>query len=108
MNGQEGSFIASILPLVVLFGIFYFLIIRPQQKQAKEHKDMIEGLKKGDKIITNGGFIVTVIKVEEDFFQVELGEKSGSKLSKDKSGEKVISKLSKEFVSRKLDNEQNS
>ena len=90
MNGQEGSFIGSILPLVVLFGIFYFLIIRPQQKQAKEHKEMVDELKKGDKIVTNGGFIVEVVKVEEDFFKVELADKT-------------IAKLSKDFVAKKLD-----
>jgi preprotein translocase subunit YajC len=95
MNGQEGSLIGSILPLVVLFGIFYFLIIRPQQKQAKEHKEMVEGLKKGDKVVTNGGFIVAVTKVEEDFFQVQLADKT-------------IAKLSKDFVAKKLNDEQNS
>ncbi len=63
--------IGSLLPLVVLFAIFYFLIIRPQQKQQKEHKAMIEALEKGDKVVTNGGLIVEITKVEESFLTVK-------------------------------------
>lgn len=59
--------IGSLLPLVVLFAIFYFLIIRPQQKQQKEHKEMLEALAKGDKVVTNGGLIVEITKVEANF-----------------------------------------
>ncbi|MCK9257078.1 MAG: preprotein translocase subunit YajC, partial [Sulfurospirillaceae bacterium] len=71
---QEGSFVASLLPLVVLFAIFYFLVIRPQQKQAKNHKAMVESLQKGDKIITNGGIICEVYKTEDSFIKVKLNE----------------------------------
>ncbi len=78
------------LPLLVLFGIFYFLIIRPQQKQAREHKEMIDSLKKGDKIITSGGLIVEVVKPQEDFIKVKLNDDT-------------IVKLSKEYVSKKLE-----
>lgn len=78
------------LPLLVLFGIFYFLIIRPQQKQAKQHKEMIESLKKGDKIITAGGLIAEVVKPEEDFIKVKLNDDT-------------IVKLSREYVSKKLE-----
>lgn len=53
---------------------FYFLVIRPQQKQAKAHKQMLESLQKGDKIITNGGLICEVVKPEEDFIKVKLNE----------------------------------
>lgn len=59
--------ISSLMPLVVLFAIFYFLIIRPQQKQQKEHKNMIDELSKGDKIVTTGGLILEITKVEENF-----------------------------------------
>lgn len=58
----------------MLFAIFYFLVIRPQQKQAKAHKQMLESLQKGDKIITNGGLICEVVKPEEDFIKVKLNE----------------------------------
>lgn len=88
--GQSGDLISSLLPLVALFAIFYFLIIRPQQKQAKDHKAMVADLQKGDKIVTNGGLIVEVVKVEEEFFVI-------------KSGDDSELKLQKEFVAKKLD-----
>lgn len=88
--GQSGDLISSLLPLVALFAIFYFLIIRPQQKQAKEHKQMVADLKKGDKIVTNGGLIVEITKVEEDSLTVKNVD--GSEM-----------KLVKEFVSKLLD-----
>ena len=69
--GQSGSLLGSLLPLIVLFAIFYFLIIRPQQKQQKEHGKMLEALAKGDKIITSGGLIVEIVKVEETFFKIK-------------------------------------
>ena len=68
---MNGDLIGSLLPLIVLFAIFYFLIIRPQQKQQKEHAAMIEALDKGDKIVTNGGLIVEITKVEDNFLTVK-------------------------------------
>ena len=82
MQGQENIF-ASLLPLIVLFGIFYFLIIRPQQKQAKAHKEMLEALTKGDKIITNGGLMCEVLKAEEEFIKVKLNDDTVVKVAKD-------------------------
>jgi len=87
---SQGNILSSMLPLLVLFGIFYFLIIRPQQKQAKEHQEMINSLKKGDRIVTTGGLIVEVLKPEEDFIKVKLNDD-------------VVVKLSKEYVSKKLE-----
>jgi preprotein translocase subunit YajC len=86
---QEGFNITSILPLVFFMAIFYFLLIRPQQKQAKDHKNMITNLEKGDKIITNGGLIAEVLKVEEEFFKIKLAEDNIVKLSKDYIASKV-------------------
>ena len=83
MEGQSADILSSLLPLVALFAIFYFLIIRPQQKQAKAHKDMIAGLKKGDKIVTNGGLMVEVVKVEDAFFVVKNSDNSEMKLAKE-------------------------
>ena len=68
---QSGNLMGSLLPLIVLFAIFYFLIIRPQQKQQKEHNAMLDALSKGDKIITSGGLIVEIIKVEDDFYKIK-------------------------------------
>nr|WP_314399604.1 preprotein translocase subunit YajC [uncultured Campylobacter sp.] len=87
---QEGNFVASLLPLVVLFAIFYFLVIRPQQKQQKAHAAMIAALEKGDKIITSGGLICEVIKPEDDFIRVKLNDD-------------VIVRVSREFVARKIE-----
>ncbi len=68
---MNGDLFGSLLPLIVLFAIFYFLIIRPQQKQQKEHAAMLDALEKGDKILTNGGLIVEIVKVEEMFLTVK-------------------------------------
>ncbi|EET80602.1 preprotein translocase subunit YajC [Campylobacter showae] len=87
---QEGNFVASLLPLVVLFAIFYFLVIRPQQKQQKAHAAMIAALEKGDKIITSGGLICEVIKPEDDFIRVKLNDD-------------VIVRVSREFIARKIE-----
>ncbi len=90
MEGSSTDLITSLLPLVALFAIFYFLIIRPQQKQAKQHKEMIAELKKGDKIVTNGGLMVEITKVNEDSLVV-------------KNHDNTEMKLVKEFVAKKLD-----
>lgn len=83
MDAQGGNLLGSLLPLIVLFGIFYFLIIKPQQKQAKDHKDMMESLKKGDTIITNGGLIVEIISIEDTFYKVKNVDGSTMKLAID-------------------------
>jgi|TARA_B110000211_G_C13990479_1_gene513752 preprotein translocase subunit YajC len=63
MNGQG---IAQFIPLILIFVIFYFFLIRPQQKRVKDHKMMVEGLKRGDEVITSGGIIGIVDRVMED------------------------------------------
>ena len=75
---------------MVLFAIFWFLVIRPQQVQQKKHKAMVEGLQKGDKIITNGGIICEVLKPEEDFIKVKLNDD-------------VIVRLDRGFVAKKYE-----
>ncbi len=80
--GQIQQILATALPFGVLFLIFYFLIIRPQRQQQKKHKEMIEGLTKGDKIVTQGGLIVEVLKAEANFFSVKLNDDTTAKLSK--------------------------
>jgi len=82
MVAEQGSMIGSFLPLIILFVIFYFLIIRPQQKQQKAHKEMIESLSKGDKIVTSGGLIAEVIKPEEDFIKIKLNDDTFVKLDR--------------------------
>jgi len=91
-NAQQPSLLASLLPLIILFVIFYLLVILPQQRQAKKHKEMVESLKKGDKIVTIGGLIGEVVRNEPDFLVVRI--------SKD-----TEVRIDKSAVARKLDNE---
>ena len=65
------------------------MIIRPQQKQAKDHKEMVDNLTKGDKIITNGGLICEVVKPEEEFIKAKLNDDTIVKISKDFIAKKV-------------------
>ncbi len=72
-GGGQGSLISLLFPLLLL-PIFYFLMIRPQQKRVKEHKAMVEALKKGDEVVTNGGLGGTITKVSDGFFQVKIAD----------------------------------
>ena len=72
---MESSGIAQFIPLILIFVIFYFLLIRPQQKKVKEHKAMVENLKKGDKVVTSGGITGTITRiVDNDKVEVEITE----------------------------------
>ena len=81
--------LVSFLPLAVLILVFYFLVFRPQQQQRKKHAAMVSSLKRGDKIVTNGGFVCEVIKQDDKFIFVMLGDSQV--------------KLAKEFVAYKVD-----
>jgi preprotein translocase subunit YajC len=61
--------------MVLMVGIFYFLLIRPQQKKAKEHKALLDNLKKGDRVITSGGIIGTVVNIDDQIVNVEIADK---------------------------------
>ena len=72
---MSSSGIGQFIPLILIFVIFYFFLIRPQQKKAKEHKQMTEDLRRGDQIITSGGIIATVERVmDNDRAEVIVGE----------------------------------
>ena len=67
--------IGQFIPLILIFVIFYFFLIRPQQKKVKEHKTMVESLKRGDKVVTSGGITGTVERViDNDKVEVEIAE----------------------------------
>ena len=73
--GDGGSGLVSLLPLVLIFVVFYFLLIRPQQKKMKAHRTLVEGVRRGDKVVTAGGLIGTVSKVISDTeLQVEIAD----------------------------------
>ncbi|MCW8825846.1 MAG: preprotein translocase subunit YajC [Gammaproteobacteria bacterium] len=71
---QQPGMLEALLPFIVLFIVFYFLLIRPQQKRAKEHKAMTEGLQKGEEVITTGGILGKVTSVDDEYVKVELNE----------------------------------
>ena len=72
---MEGSGIGQFIPLILIFVIFYFFLIRPQQKKVKEHKAMVESLKRGDKVVTSGGITGTVERlIDNDKVEVEIAE----------------------------------
>jgi preprotein translocase subunit YajC len=75
--------LSQLLPFIFLIAIMYFVIIRPQQKEAKAKKAMIEALEKGDKVVTNGGFIVVIHKVEEKFLSVKINDDTIVKIARD-------------------------
>jgi preprotein translocase subunit YajC len=82
-SGQgAGGLFGSLIPLALIFVIFYFLLIRPQQKRAKEHKQMIENLKKGDKIITSGGAYGVIEAVGTNTVTVKVAENVKVKFGK--------------------------
>ena len=70
----QGDPLTSFLPLIVIFVIFYFLLIRPQSKKAKEQKQMIGALAKGDEIVTNGGVLGKITKVGDNFLSLEVAD----------------------------------
>ena len=72
-QGQGGG-LMSFLPLILIFVIFYFMLIRPQQKRAKEHKSMLENLKKGDKVITSGGEYGVIEEVKTNTVGLKISE----------------------------------
>ena len=72
---MEGGAIAQFLPLILIFAIMYFLLIRPQQKKMKDHQAMVAALRRGDQVVTQGGLIGKVSKVKDDNeVEVELAE----------------------------------
>ena len=71
-GADAGGSLFSLLPLVVIFVLFYFLLIRPQQKRAKQHKEMVAALKNGEEIVTNGGLLGKVTEVSDNFVTVEF------------------------------------
>ena len=72
---MEGSGIGQFIPLILIFVIFYFFLIRPQQKKVKEHKAMVESLKRGDKVITSGGITGTIERIiDNEKVEVEIAE----------------------------------
>jgi len=79
---QQEPGLASFLPLIILFAVFYFLLIRPQLKQAKQHKQLVSELSKGDEIATGGGLLGKIKEVGDNFLLVEISKETEVKIQK--------------------------
>jgi len=79
----QGSPLTSLLPLIILFAVFYFMLIRPQMKRAKEHRKLVAALAKGDEVIISGGIGGKVTNVGDSFISVEIAEDVLVKVQKD-------------------------
>ena len=83
-GGAEGggSALMSFMPLILMFAIFYFLLIRPQQKKAKMHREFLAGLKKGDFVLTGGGIYGRITETDGDVLTIEIGEGLSIKINR--------------------------
>lgn len=88
-GGQSGGGIASFLPLIVLVGVFWFMIMRPQQRRMKEHKALLSNVKQGDKVVAAGGILGTVRRVDDDQLHLQVADN-------------VVIKVDKGSVTKKL------
>lgn len=73
-NASASEAFMSLAPLIFIFVIFYFLLIRPQQKRLKAHREMIGDLKRGDSVITAGGVLATVVSVNDDLVKLDIAD----------------------------------
>ena len=80
-----GGMVTSFLPLILIFVIFYFLLIRPQSKKAKEHKQMLDNLKKGDKVMTTGGVYGVIEDIDANAVTLKVGIKDDVKIKVNRS-----------------------
>ncbi len=81
-GGEGGGGFGAFLPLILMFAIFYFLLIRPQQKKAKAHKQLLSSLKKGDRIVSSGGLHGVITGITDDVVTVEIAPKVRVKISR--------------------------
>lgn len=89
-SGSTGSSLMSFLPMVVIFVLFWLLLIRPQQKKMKVHNQMLAALEKGTKVVTSGGLVGTIVKLEDNFIDLEVANG-------------VVMKFQRSAISGKLD-----
>lgn len=80
--GQGAGGFGGLIPIVLMFVIFYFLLIRPQQKRTKEHRQMIENLKRGDRIVTSGGLFGTITGLDETSMTLEIADRVRVKVAR--------------------------
>ena len=81
-NAAQPNAIASLMPIIFIFGIFYFLLIRPQQKKQKEHERMVSELKKNDEVVTSGGVHGTIVNVKDTTITLRIDDNVKIELNK--------------------------
>jgi len=81
-GGSGAGGFAGLIPLVLMFVIFYFLLIRPQQKKAKQHRELLSNLKRGDSVITNGGIYGRIAEINENIITLEVADKVRIKVAR--------------------------
>jgi preprotein translocase subunit YajC len=81
-GGSQGSQIMSFLPIIFIFVIFYFLLIRPQQKRSKEHRNLLSNIKEGDQVLTSGGIYGRITGIKDDKITVEISDKVRVKVNR--------------------------
>jgi preprotein translocase subunit YajC len=81
-GGADMNTVMSILPMILIFGVFYFLLIRPQQQKAKEHKNMLDNLKKGDSVLTQGGLFGKIVAISDQVMTLEIADKVRVRVSR--------------------------
>ena len=85
------SFIIQLLPLILIFVVFYFLLIRPQQKRVKQHREMVTNLKVGNQVITSGGILAKIVKVDDNtFITISISDGVNVKIKRDTITEVVV------------------
>ncbi len=88
---KQPSIIASMAPLLLIFAVFYFFIIRPQQRKLRDHQDLLNGISKGDKVVTSGGIYGSVARLdnEENLLELEIADKIQIKIRKEAIAEVI-------------------
>ena len=79
---QQSAGFASVIPLIILFVVFYFMLIRPQLKQAKQHRELVASLAKGDEVATSGGLLGKIKEVGDNFVVLEISKETQVKIQK--------------------------
>jgi preprotein translocase subunit YajC len=81
-GGSGAGGFAGLIPLILMFVIFYFLLIRPQQKKAKQHRELLANLKRGDSVITSGGIYGRIVEINENIVTMEIADKIRIKVAR--------------------------
>ncbi len=97
-GGPAGGGLSMLIPLVLMFAVFYFLLIRPQQRKTRKHQEMIKALKVGDRVITSGGLCGTIVKGGDALVELEIADKVRVEVGRTYIAGKVESKEGKELV----------